>query len=154
MMRRDYTSKKTIGLVLTAVGRYCAHIEDAIFTYKSPATSFSSIVDWSMGGVIIPVSMKIVTLLPTAVIHLNSTRANFIQCAPQNTMTFAVRRKIARLVFFVAVCSRIMRIFMIMYNENVSSVLIHVSVHKRSVCINEPILTFEIINVKYAKWNF
>ena len=44
MMRRGYMSKKTIGLALTVVGKYCAHIEDAIFTYKLPATSFSSIV--------------------------------------------------------------------------------------------------------------
>ena len=107
-----------------------------------------------MVGVITRVSMKIAILSPTVVIHLNSTRVNSIQCALLNTTTFVVRRKNARLVFFVAVCSRIMRIFMIMYNENVSSVLIHVSVHKRSVCTNAPILTFEIINVKFAKWNF
>merc|ERR1719285_878394 len=46
-----------------------------------------------MGGVITRVIMKIADLSPTAVIHLNSTRVNSIQCALLNTTTFVVRRK-------------------------------------------------------------
>ena len=130
-MHHDYTSKKTIGLVSTVVERFCAHIEDAISTRKSLVMSSLSIVDWSMDGVIFRVNMKIAVLSLTAVIPSSNTRANFTPSELLNTTTFGVQRKTVKLVFFDAVCSKTMRIFTTMFNENVFSVRTRVSAHKR-----------------------